>query len=88
MAILVFLAIAIISATLWHRFVAGFGSAVLGATITTVVLFQAAAYVEAGHLDAFAGIAAVTTAVVAVVISIVIGLPFRARRKAEKSSAI
>lgn len=84
MGIVVFLGIAVISATLWHRFVTGYASATIGATLTTVVLFQVAAYVHAGQLDKFFIIALVTTSAMALIISALLGLPLRARRKRER----
>jgi hypothetical protein len=82
MALLVFFAISIASALGWHRLVHSYSSAVLGATITTVLLFQLAVFLQLGYLDAFAPIAALVTAVAAAAVSAILGLPFRTRRKA------
>ena len=84
--LLVFFAIAIVSAVLWHRVVEIFSVAVVGATITAVVAFQIAAYWHAGHVDPFVVVAVVTTAAMSLVISILIGLPIRKRRRNAKDS--
>ena len=81
MALVIFFGIAIISATMWHRFVSRYVQASLGATVTTVVLFQVGAYLDLGYLDKFALIAVVTSSAIALGISLLIGLPIRARRK-------
>jgi hypothetical protein len=81
MGLILFFGIAIISATMWHRFVPRYAEASFGATVTTVVLFQIGAYFDLGYLDRFALIAVVTSSAIAFGISAVIGLPFRARRK-------
>lgn len=81
MGLLIFLAIALTSAVLWHRFLPRYTTASLGATITTVLAFQAAAFLQLGYLDPYFLIAVITSSVAALVISLVVGLPLRARRK-------
>ncbi len=80
--LVVFAAIAILSAILWHRFIRIFALATTGATVTAVVAFQYAAYLHLGYMDKFWIIAVITTSVMALVLSIVIGLPFQKYRKA------
>jgi len=80
MGLFVLLVMAVVSAMLWHRFVARYAIAVVGATLSTVVAFQVIAFVQLGYLDPFFLIAAVTSGCLALLIAIVIGLPFRARR--------
>ena len=77
----VLLLISGVSALVWHYFVRAYAIAVIGATASTVVLFQVAVFVQLGYIDPFFLIAAVTSSGVAVVIALVIGLPYRARRK-------
>ncbi len=84
MGLIIFFGIAIISATMWHHFVPRYWQASFGATVTTVVLFQIAAYLDLGYLDKFALIAVVTSSVMALGFSLLIGLPIRARRKRQE----
>lgn len=74
--LVVLLLIAIGSALLWHRFVSAFFVAALGTTLTAVVVFQGAVFVELGDLDPFFLIAAATSCVVAAAVAIVVGLHF------------
>ena len=79
--LIVFLGIGLGSALAWHWLMTSFVRAVVGATITTGIVFQIAAYIHLGYLDPFFVIAAVTSTAMAAVISLLVGLPFRARRK-------
>jgi hypothetical protein len=79
--VVILVAIAIVSAAIWHYRVPRFGVATVGATVSTELIFQLLAYLEAGYLDAFFLIAAFTSALLALAISIIVGLPIRARRK-------
>lgn len=81
MPLVVFLGIAVVSAVFWHRTVRSFALSTVLASLTTVVLFQVADYLEAGHMDSFAPIAMVTSSIPAVVLSVLVGLPIRARRR-------
>jgi hypothetical protein len=80
-AMLLLLAIAIVSAALWHWWVPVFIVAVVGATITSIVLFQIESYLELGYLDSFFEVAIVTSGAIALPIAVLIGLPFRVQRK-------
>ncbi|MBH2044056.1 MAG: hypothetical protein I8H87_11135 [Comamonadaceae bacterium] len=81
MALVVFFLIAVISATVWHHYVSRYLAAALGATGTTVVLFQAVAFLQLGHLDPFFPIAVITSSLVALPLSLLVGLPIRVRRR-------
>src|SRR5437868_8239815 len=48
---LILLSISVLSAILWHWIVPGVISAVLGATITTIAIFQIVGYLQLGYLD-------------------------------------
>ena len=81
MPVLIFVAVALVSAVLWHQYVSNYLVASLAASVTAVVVFQVLAYIHLGYLDPFALIAVVTTSAVALAIALAIGLPIRARRK-------
>lgn len=74
------------AALVWHWFVPFYRPAVIGATITTVIVFQVAAYIHLGYLDPFFVVAIVTSSIVAAVIALLVGIPFRARRKSHVST--
>jgi hypothetical protein len=79
--LLLFFAIAFLSSVLWHLLIKIYGLAILGATATSVVTFQGAAYVQLGYLDPLFLFAVATTTAMAFAVAALIGLPFRARRK-------
>jgi len=87
MGLLVFLLIATVSAVAWHRLVPRYTLASFGAAFTSAAAFQLAAFFHLGYLDAFFLIAAVTSAVVAFIIALLVGLPIRARRKHQQEGA-
>ena len=76
--LIIFFAIAMGSALVWHWFVPGYLPAVVGASVTTVVVFQAVAYLELGYLDPFFLVALATSSVMATVVALFIGVPVRA----------
>jgi hypothetical protein len=80
--LLIYAAITTVSALLWHRYVPDYVGATLGATVSTVALFLFVDYLQSGHRTSNMEIAVLLTSVPAAVISLLIGLPFRARRKA------
>jgi hypothetical protein len=86
MALIALLGIALISAILWHRFLPDYWAASVGATLTTVIAFQIAVFVQLGHLDPYLLVAAITTTIPASIVSLLVGLPLRARRKQARSS--
>jgi hypothetical protein len=79
--------IALGSALVWHWLVDYYVPAVIGATITTVTSFQLAAYFHLGYLDPFFLVAVLTSSIMVAVIALLVGLPFRARRRSHGSSA-
>jgi hypothetical protein len=60
--LIVLMSIALGSALVWHCLMAFYVRAVIGATITTVIAFQVAAYFHLGYLDSFFSVAAITSA--------------------------
>ncbi|HEX5371705.1 MAG TPA: hypothetical protein VFW84_03120 [Aquabacterium sp.] len=77
MAVIVFLLVALASALVWHRQCARRTLAVVGATVTTVLAFQALAYLHLGHVDPFFVIAMAVSSVPAALISLAVGLLMR-----------
>jgi len=80
-ALLIYAVITTVSALLWHRYAPDYVGAALGATVTTVALVLFLDYLKSGHRTADVEIAVLITSVPALVISLLIGLPFRASRK-------
>ena len=81
MGILAFFGITIVVATAWHHFLPRYLLASVCATITSVLSFQIVVYIQLGYLDPFFVIAMATSSVLAFIVSLLIGLPIRARRK-------
>ena len=79
--ILIFSGIAIASAAVTHLLIKDYLKASLTATLIAVVLFQIAVYIDLGYLDAFFIIAMITTGIGALIISLLIGIPFNIYRK-------
>jgi hypothetical protein len=88
--LLIYVAITIVSAVLWHRCLPDYVGATLAATATTVALFLFVDRLQSGHWTRNMEIAVLITSVPAAFISLLIGLPpFLARRKARgKGSAL
>jgi hypothetical protein len=82
LGLLIYAAITITSAVLWHRYMPIYIAATLGATATTVVLFLFVDYLQSGHVTSRMEIALMLTGVPALIASLFIGLPFRVMRKA------
>ena len=83
----VFGSIAIISAIGWHIMVKRYVYAILGATLTTVIIFQTANYIHLGYLDPFFVIAMVVSGIGAFIISSIVGAPLiTIRRKQHDKS--
>ena len=87
MGLIIFFAIAVPAALLWHALLPRYMPASIGATVTTVVVFQVAAFINLGYLNPFFLVAAVTTSVVALLVSLLAGWPFEARRKRRRGEA-
>ena len=81
MPLLVFLALSLASAVLWHRYVPRYSSASFGAAVTSTAVFQLLAFLDLGYLDPFVIIAVITSFTAAFVVALLVGLPIRARRK-------
>jgi len=79
--LLIYAAITVASALLWHRYVPSYLAAALGATVTTVALFLFVDYLQSGHITKNMEIALLLSGVPAAIASLLIGLPFRAGRK-------
>ena len=82
MGLFVLILLAVVSGVLWHYLVRNYALAVVGATVSTVVVFQVIAFLQLGYLDPFFLIAAVTSGGLALVVTLLVGLPVRARRRA------
>ena len=78
--LLVLAAVSVGSALLVHSFVRSYAKASGLAAVLAAVLFQVAAYIHLGYLDPFALVALVTGGAVALIIALLIGIPFRAVR--------
>ena len=83
LGLLIYAAIAIGSAVLWHRYVPIYLAAALGATVTTVVLFLFVDYLQSGHVTSRMEIALMLTGIPAAIVSLLVGLPYRAKRKTD-----
>ena len=77
MGLVVFCVVAVASGWVWQRLCASRGAAVLGATVTSVAGFQLLAFVQLGHLDPFAPIAAAITTVPAGLIALAVDVAVR-----------
>lgn len=86
--ILVFSLIALTSGAAWHSIVKKYLIASIMASVTTVILFQIAAYLRAGYLDPFYKIAIVFSAFIAIMASLVIGIPFLLHRDKKNKKEI
>ena len=86
-ALFIYSVITIVSAVLWHRYVPSYPGATLGATVTTVVLSLFVDYLQSGHRASNIEIAILLTSIPATIVSLLIGLPFRASRKDRGRSA-
>ena len=80
-AMSIFLMLAVGSAWIWHRRVGGFMMATFGATLTAVVLFQVAAFIQAGGWHPLAGVAAGLSAIPAFTVALLVGAVMRWRRR-------
>jgi multidrug efflux pump subunit AcrB len=80
-AVIVFALIILFSAIAWHYAVKRYGMAVLGSTLTIVLLFQIAVIISTGYFDPFFTIALTALAVLTALITSIIGIPFLLSRK-------
>jgi len=79
-ALIVFI-IMLLSAVGWHFAVKNYVKAILGSTLTIVLLFQVAVIISAGYFDPFFTIALTALALLNAFIAIIIGIPFLLSRK-------
>ena len=78
---MVLCSVAVSSAMGWHLLVRSFLLAIVLSTITAVVVFQVSAYIHVGYLDPFFPVAVITSSALCLIVSVVIGLFVRSRRK-------
>lgn len=76
----------LISAAFHYRIKKYFDASVLSA-LTCTVVYQALSYLEAGYLDPFFIIGLVTGTLLALAISLVVGIPFFIWRRNKKTSS-
>jgi hypothetical protein len=82
--LVIFGIITITSAAIWHSFVTDYILAVLGATVSSVIVFQVVAFIYAGFLDPFFIIAMITTGIVSFIIALVIGAVMKWLKRHDK----
>ena len=70
--LIIFIFIAIASSITWNILEKEYSTVLIKSTLTTVVLFQIAVYINLGHLDPYFIVAMITTGILALVISVVI----------------
>jgi len=70
---IVLVAICIVSAFISHKQIKSFMLAIIVSTLVSVILFQAGAYIQLGHLDPFFLIAMAVSGFIAFFISLVVG---------------
>ena len=73
-------AMAISFSLAWHWFVKNYNSAVIGATVTTVIMFQVVAAIYVGYVDPFIIIAMIVSGAITVIVAAIVGIPFKAHR--------
>lgn len=78
---LIFITITLISSIIWHLYNLSFDKAVVGATVTSVVIFQVIAYLQSDCVDPFFWIAVAMSALYSCVIAIGVGVVFGLFRK-------
>lgn len=81
LGLLIYIVIVIASAVLWHRYMPSYAGAWLASVVTTVALFLFVDRLQSGHWARNTEIALLLTAVPAAVVSLLVGLAFRAIRK-------
>jgi hypothetical protein len=84
----IFIGVALLSAVLWHKFVQTFPFAVVGATITAVVMFQLIAALVNSEPETFLIIAIITTSIYSLGIAMLVGIPFAIVRRRNRRNAL
>ena len=84
--LLVLAVVSVGSALLFHALVRSYAKASGLAAVVAAIVFEVAASIHLGHVDPFALVGLVTGGAVALVVALLIGIPFRiARAKAGAS---
>lgn len=78
------LAVTLVFAFLWHRWLPSFFQASIGSAITVVVCVQLAYFIR---LNPFFRTVDLTTTVIALVASLMVGIPFQVRRNRIKRNS-
>jgi hypothetical protein len=77
------------SALLFHSLVRSYAKASGLAAVVATIVFQVAATIHLGHVDPFALVALVTGGAVALIVALLIGIPFRVvRARADASDEV
>lgn len=79
--LLVLLSVSVVSAVAWHWRVARYPRAAVGGASTAAAAFQVLAALHAGYFDPFWPIALVISFFPALIVSLLVGLPWRARHE-------
>ena len=88
MLIVAFLALSAISAVLWHRYVPKYAIASVSAALCAVFIYQAACLIYERGNSPYLLLGIVITFSVALVISFLVGLPFRKQRRRVRQNAV
>lgn len=80
--------IGIVTSTCLHALVKNYVLASVLSGLIGSAIFQFAAYVDLGHLDPFFLIGFAVGALLYFALALLVGLPFRARRRAQSSTAV
>lgn len=78
--LLVLAVAAVGSAILFHSFVRSYAKASGLAAVCAAIVFEVAASIHLGHVDPFALVGLVTGGAVALVVALLVGIPFRVVR--------
>ena len=81
MLILLFLAITVASAVLWHRYLPRYLLASVAAAVTSVSIYQTGVAIHENFNSPYTFLGVVVTLPIAFVVSILVGAPTRKRRK-------
>lgn len=79
--LLIYAVIVIASAVLWHRYLPSYAGAWLASVATTVALFLFIDRLQSGHWTSRMEMSILLTGVPAAIVSLLVGLAFRAIRK-------
>lgn len=82
--IIIFSIVAVAVSITSHVLIKKISSAILWAAISTALIFQIIVYILAGHLDQYFPVALISTFIMAFLIALVIGVPFKIWRRETK----